>query len=171
MVFNTIKGYLYGFIALVLIAVFASFMVSNAALRSKLASSIEDVETLTTEKAVLQSDLDAATREVKRNEKEKDRLLDEINYLSKIYADSIAAQKANTARLQDQLTAAHDYIRDSKDETVIYWANEYVPAELNSMLSKAANCSNSDSKQTGLCASADRVNWEVRGSSVQGSSK
>lgn len=159
--FSTVKGYLYGGLFLVIGLVFTAFLVSNASLRVKL-KGIEDLVTqLETERTLLQSDLDAATRVVRQQELDKDQLRREIDYLSQLYANARVAEKEIEDRLRDQLQQTDIYVRESKDEDVIYWASEPVPVDLNRLLQQAANCANRDHSQDEVCLAADGTDWKM----------
>lgn len=166
-IFNSVRSKLTLAVLGMFVAIFIMFIISNAALRNEILQEQLKSEGLIGSINLLQSDLDAATITLTRLEQEKRSLREELAFVSKLYRDLVSMKSKIDERLNNQLNQAKDYIKGSNDETVIRWAGDNVPFDLNKLLKQAAYCSDSSNREDKVCSSADGINWKLQAAGVQ----
>ncbi|MCG9964611.1 hypothetical protein H9J30_11885 [Shewanella sp. PS-2] len=122
-------------------------------------------------KAVIQTDLDNATVQLKAAEVEKERLRLDAALTAKTLTVREQGRDAVDSELVSTQTKAKAVIEDSTDDIVKAWAVASVPVELNRLLEYSANCAHGDSNANGLCTASAGTHERMRDPQVHGPNK
>ncbi|MEJ6520320.1 hypothetical protein PQI64_11245 [Shewanella bicestrii] len=154
--FQTIKdNFVMVVIALLTIAVIVSGSMW-AVTAGKLSTANTNLTNEIAAKAVIQTDLDNATEQLKAAEIEKERLRLDAVLTAKTL--NVREQGRNTVEtvLLDTKAKAKAVMESSNDEADKSWAVAAVPDELNRLLEQRSYCANRDNDQDSVCV-AGRV--------------
>lgn len=169
--FQTIKdNFAMAVIALLTIAVIVS-----GAMWAVTAGQLSTANTnLTNEiaaKAVIQTDLDNATVQLKAAEIEKERLRLDAALTAKTL--TVREQGRNTVEtvLLDSKAKAKAVMESSTDEADKAWTVASVPDELNRLLEQRSCRANRDNDQDSVCVAASAINERMQHSSLHGPNK
>ncbi|RLV60996.1 hypothetical protein D5018_03905 [Parashewanella curva] len=153
---GTFHVYVIAALIIVLVGLGLSLTVTKSALEAKTA----EVQTLTVEKHVLQSDLDKLTHDYELIEHEKQQLIAEGKRISKLNLQNQAEKHRiqSTLNQQNRLIAK---LRTSQNETVRAWSVADVPDDALRLLKQAANCANGNQKRNSNCIGSRRDDQPV----------
>ncbi|UWG66429.1 hypothetical protein K5M76_09525 [Shewanella xiamenensis] len=166
--FQTIKdNFAMAVIALLTIAVIVSGAMW-AVTAGKLSTANASLTNEIAAKAVIQTDLDNATVQLKAAEIEKERLLLDAALTAKTL--TVREQGRNTVEteLMDTKAKAKAVMESSTDEADKSWTIAAVPDELNRLLKQRSYCANRNNDQDSVCITASAINERMQHSSIHG---
>lgn len=166
--FQTIKdnviAALFAISVIVIFALVTTLTISSAELSAANANLEKEIAA----KAVIQTDLDNATVQLKAAEIEKERLRLDAALTAKTL--TVREQGRNTidAELVGIKAKAKAVMESSTDEADKSWTIAAVPDELNRLLEQRSYCANRDNDQDSVCIAASAINERMQHSTVHG---
>ena len=159
---GTAHLYIIGLLIVALVVLGFSLSLSRADVTAK----NNQIETLQLSKAVLQSDLDGLTLDLRDSESENQRLRKDIELTAALLSKREHDRRDVDKSAADAAAKTNAIIKDSDDEAVTNWVATPVPDDLNWLLEHASACANRDNRKDGACIAASGINESMRNSNV-----
>ena len=156
---GTAHIYIIGLLIVAIVVLGFSLSLSRAEITAK----TNQIETLQLSKAVLQSDLDGLTLDLRDSESENQRLRKDIELTAALLSKRERSRRDVDKSAADVAAKTAAMIEDSDDEAIDTWATTDVPDELNRLLKRSSNCANRDNDQDSLCVATSSIDERMRG--------
>lgn len=166
--FQTIKDNVIAALFAISVIVIFALVTTLAISSAELSAANANLEKEIAAKAVIQTDLDNVTAQLKAAEIEKERLRLDAALTAKTLAVREQGRDAVDSELVNTQTKAKAVIEDATDDSVKAWATAAIPGELNRLLEHAAHCAHIDSNANGLCPAAAGAHERMRDPGVHG---
>ncbi len=131
----------------------------------KLNTAKAKIETIATQKSVLQTDLDSLTLTVREQDAKQQQLLLELDFIAALNKKNVKDKQDISVEL-DKQTNAIQKLRNSNNEAVREWSITPVPDDINRLLEHSSYCANRDNKQANICITATQYGRRMQSAGI-----